>query len=84
MRLTVLIAAISIGASTGAFAQTVQVYSSEGEAQIACQGTGVVWIIPASKLYVYKGSPHYGKGAGKFLCEPDAIALGAQPLPSHR
>lgn len=40
-----------------------------------CKGTTgpVVWYMPANKAYYVRANPHFGKGAGEYMCRVDAI-----------
>jgi hypothetical protein len=39
----------------------------------------VVWFIAAAKTYYLKGSAHYGKGMGTYVCRATAVARGGHP-----
>ena len=39
----------------------------------------VVWYMAAAKTYYLKGSSHYGKGMGMYVCRATAVARGGHP-----
>jgi hypothetical protein len=39
----------------------------------------VVWYMASSKMYFLKGSTHYGKGMGTYVCRATAVARGGHP-----
>ena len=39
----------------------------------------VVWYMASAKRYYLKGSAHYGKGAGAYVCRATAVARGGKP-----
>ena len=39
----------------------------------------VVWYMASAKMYFLKGSMHYGKGMGKYVCRATAVAGGGRP-----
>ncbi|HEY0382656.1 MAG TPA: hypothetical protein VGC72_10685 [Candidatus Elarobacter sp.] len=41
----------------------------------------VVWFMAAAKTYYLKGSAHYGKGMGMYVCRATAVARGGHPGP---
>lgn len=39
----------------------------------------VVWFMASAKAYFLKGSSHYGKGMGMYVCRATAVARGGHP-----
>jgi hypothetical protein len=39
----------------------------------------VVWFMASAKTYYMKGSSHYGKGMGMYVCRATAVARGGHP-----
>ncbi len=84
LRLDLAVLALLLSARV-ADAQTAARFANEKDAAAYCAGGGVVWLDFPHKLYFYKGSPHYGKGAdAAYVCESEAAAVGARPVQSHR
>ncbi len=60
-----------------AIASSLQLFSTEAEAQAHCPHDTVVWLNTASGIYHLKGERWYGKTKhGAYVCKKDADAAG--------
>ena len=76
-------AAFALGSMSGAVAAQCHMtgMNSMSHAMPHCTAkTGpVVWFMASAKLYYMKGSAHWGKGMGMYVCRATAVARGGRP-----
>ncbi|MDP9107338.1 MAG: hypothetical protein M3N49_15595, partial [Candidatus Eremiobacteraeota bacterium] len=75
-------AAFALGSMTVAVAAPCTMTGGVmGHAMPKCSATTgpVVWFIASAKTYFLKGSSHYGKGMGMYVCRATAVARGGHP-----
>jgi hypothetical protein len=67
------VAILVLAAASAAVAATQQTPATK--TMPTCKGTTgpVVWYVPANKAYYIRANPHFGKGAGEYMCRVDAI-----------
>jgi hypothetical protein len=74
------IAALTLGSTSGAAAAQCHMtgMNAMSHAMPHCTAkTGpVVWFMASAKLYYVKGSSHWGKGMGTYVCRATAVARG--------
>ncbi len=75
------VAAFALGSMSVASAQCHMSGMGMAKSMPHCTAmTGpVVWYMASSKAYFLKGSAHYGKGPGAYLCRATAVARGGKP-----
>jgi hypothetical protein len=77
------IAALALGSTSGAVAAQCHMtgMNAMSHAMPHCTAkTGpVVWFMASAKMYYMKGSSHWGKGMGTYVCRATAVARGGHP-----
>ena len=75
------VAALALGSMTVALAAPCTMTGMMSHPMTKCSAASgpVVWYMASAKMYFLKGSSHYGKGMGTYVCRATAVARGGHP-----
>jgi hypothetical protein len=80
LKSAVIVSSLVLAPAAGALAEAPPLFQFEQQAKLHCPDDSVVWVNPASGVYIFPGERWYGSSrSGSFVCRREGDLAGYRP-----